>query len=131
MSIDAINAVQAPIAQQVEEVKKETVNQQPKVDLKDPVDTVELSSKVDKLEQKALKGKKVKNGIASACIPGLGQFLNGDKMKGFQIYAGHLGIAAYTLAAAACGVLPAAAIGLAILAAYDTANIVDAVKTTK
>ena len=113
---------------------KQNAENPARVDLSDPVDSVELSS-AQKAEQSAekapSKGKKVKAGILSSMFPGLGQAVNGDKMKGLQIYAGHLGIGAYVLAAMALGSLPAAIVGIGVLAAYDIANVVDAVKTAK
>jgi len=104
----------------------------PKVDLSSPVDTLEVSNNTENVQKAPVsKGKKVKAGILSAVFPGLGQACNGDKMKGLQIYAGHMGIGAYVLATLAIGALPAAIVGLGVLAAYDIANIVDAVKTAK
>ena len=121
-----------------QEVCNQQKVKQVKVDLSNPVDTVEFSKNIENLKPaKSTKAKKVKAGIASACIPGLGQFLNGDKMKGLQIMAGHIGIVGYMGAAAAIAAagtvtaLPAVAIGSVILTAYDIANIVDAVKTAK
>ena len=121
-----------------ENVLKEVKVKQPKVDLSNPVDTVEFSKNVEDLKAtKKTKAKKVKAGIASACIPGLGQFLNGDKMKGLQIMAGHVGIVGYVAAATALAAtgavaaLPAVAIGTVILTVYDIASIIDAVKTAK
>ena len=93
-------------------------------------DTVSFSSNdktVDKPEntkKEASTAKKVGVGIASACIPGLGQAINGEWGKALGFFAGSLG-SAFTLGAICPPLGLAAGLGIGIY------SIVDAVKNAK
>ncbi|MBQ9244963.1 hypothetical protein IJ182_01705 [bacterium] len=75
---------------QVQGVEAQKVAYQPKVDLNDPVDTVEFSSKTES----AKKPKKPLSGVASYFVPGLGQLINGDKKAAGKFFGRHVGLSA-------------------------------------
>lgn len=120
MSVEGINAANnlADI-QGVDQAKPIKKAEEPKVDLSDPVDTVELSGKAAKKEG-ASTAKKVGVGIASFLLPGLGQFINGEPKKGFAYLGGSIGCAILAGFTGPIGAVAALAVGVS--------SIVDAVK---
>ncbi len=121
-----------------------------KIDLNDPVDTIELSTKAAKkgasagekiglgvvsevaAEKGASIGKKIGLGVASAVLPGLGQCINGDYAKGAAVFGTMAVAPALGLAATvATGGLAGLAIGgIAGMAAYGY-GIYDAASNAK
>ncbi len=108
---------------------------QPQVDLSDPVDDVQFSTKEAAPKKEASTAKKVGVGLSSVLISGLGQFINGDVKSGIKHLAGTYGISA--LGAVVGGTVAAVCppLGIAIGAASGLTSfgiqihsIVDAVK---
>lgn len=133
MDISGVNAVPQTI--ETQKVGGDTrINQSPKVDLNDPVDTLELSSK-ESGTVKSSKAKKIGTGLASALYPGLGQLINGEAKKGAKFFFGQFaldmaaGLGAAALATAGSPVsLVIGGIGILAHAGIGIASIVDAVK---
>jgi TM2 domain-containing membrane protein YozV len=107
------NAMDLQSVQQVKNTEVKKVAYQPKVDMSDPVDTVELSTK-NEAKKEASTGKKVGLGIASWILPGLGQCINGQAGKGLAFFAGAVGA---TLLLGPVGTL-----GVGLWAAIDAAK---------
>ncbi len=109
------------------------VEQQPKVDLSDPVDTVEFTTKEDNnTENKEKKNNsKVALGIASAICPGSGQLANGEAGKAAKYFFGLA--STYVLSAISAVALGPGAIGVAIFShtCIGIASAKDAVKNIK
>lgn len=117
---------------QIDDVKK-TVKQS-KVDLSNPVDTVELSSST-KAKKNPSTAKKVGAGIASVLYPGFGQLINGDVKKGLKFFLGQgfVDVAGQIAAMALMSVNPAVGLTVALAAGLThigvgIASVVDAVK---
>ncbi len=111
------------------------VNCQPKVDLTQKEDSVELSTKQAAVKKDAPTSKKIGVGIASALYPGFGQLINGQVGKGAKFFFGQIGLDALSYAGtiALYAVNPglALAVGVAGGLAHlgvGIASIVDAVK---
>ncbi len=114
-----------------------------RVKLDEPVDTLELSNKVDaeKVKEKSNPVKKIGVGIATLSIPttGIGQLINGEPKKALKYFGRQAGLSvlcgagigvafvasAGAIAAIGGTVAVAAAIGMGI---NHIASIVDAVK---
>lgn len=130
MRIDGINAAQT--AAKIEKFPKmEKWIEKAKVDLSDPIDTINLTAKSNEIaESKPSTAKKVGVGVASAFIPGLGQIINHDGKKagvffGTSLVGGLLTGAASTVSLPLAVVLSVGTLGVKV------ASIVDAVKSAK
>ena len=115
------------------------VKEAKRVDLSDPVDTVEFSDKkeIAPVKKKASTAKKISRGVMSGCIPGLGQFKNGDNKKGAIFLGSSIGTSVLS-AAGIClfSSFPVAAIAMMAGAGLGqigicVGSIVDAVKNAK
>ncbi len=86
----------------------------PKVDLSDPVDKVEFSTK-EAAPKKSGMGKKIGTACASAIIPGFGQLINGDTKSAAKHFFGAIGANAAGMigSAALAAVCPPAGIACA------------------
>ena len=97
----------------------------PKVDLSNPQDSVEFTSKCPK--KKASTAKKIGVGLASAIVPGIGQFCNGQAGKGVAHLLSNFALRAGTSTFIALCPPLAIACGVGSLV-LGIASIVDAVK---
>ncbi len=98
----------------------------PKVDLSTPQDTVEFSSK-NPVKEKVSTAKKIGVGLASAIVPGIGQFCNGQGGKGVAHLLANFALRTGTGAFIALCPPLAIACGVGSLV-LGIASIVDAVK---
>ena len=122
MSINSVNSAnRMENIKAADEVKKEAKVQETKVDLSDPVDKVDLSTKKEGVKKEASVGKKVGVGVASACISGLGQLINGEVGKGAGFFLG-------SIASSLILIPTLGPIGALVPLGINIASIVDAVK---
>ncbi len=96
-------------------------------------DKVEISKEAVIEQPKASTGKKWGVGIASAVIPGLGQFINGDTGKGFTFLGIAVGAATVSRIAYSKNrtILPLVIIGSIGYLANKVFSVIDAVKNAK
>ena len=135
MNVNSINQSQSVNFGQ----ESSPVKEAKRVDLSDPVDTVEFSDKkeIAPEKKKASTAKKIGVGIASGFIPGLGQLINGDNKKGIIFLGGSLAAAALPVAGGVlASVFPPASIALGVVGGLANigiavGSIVDAVKNAK
>ena len=122
MSINSVNSAnRMENIKAADEVKKEAKVQETKVDLSDPVDKVDLSTKKEGVKKEASVGKKVGVGVASACISGLGQLINGEVGKGAGFFLG-------SIASSLILIPTLGPVGALVPLGINIASIVDAVK---
>ena len=114
--VNGVNGVQA-----ADEVKSNAKVQETKVDLSDPVDKLELSNKKEGVKKEASVGKKVGVGVASACISGLGQLINGEVGKGAGFFLG-------SIASSLILIPTLGPVGALVPLGINIVSIVDAVK---
>ena len=138
MDIQNLGATQNTQALNATEKTENTQLQPQKVDLSDPIDTVEFSLKSSEPKSKGSTSKKIGVGIASALYPGLGQLANGDGKKGAKFFFGQMAsdiaFSALTIALAATNPAVALAAGLAgglTHLGISIGSIVDAVKNAE
>ncbi len=134
--MENVNGLNMYGIQKMPEVKNvQKSSYQPKVDLSDPVDSLQLSTK-QSAPPKASTGKKIGLGIASALIPGLGQLVDGDGKKAAKYFLTEVGasVAGY----AALALIGPSPIGLAVMGLSSVVgvinyigSIVDAAKNAK
>ena len=127
MSLESVKLVTgADNVKAADEVKSEAKVQETKVDLSDPVDTLELSTKKEddnkeEVKKEASVGKKIGVGVASACVSGLGQLINGETGKGAGFFLG-------SIASSLILIPTLGPIGALVPLGINIASIVDAVK---